>query len=115
MNWFKDRDFAEVKREVQNEPSEILAHIPDPKQLERVVEVHNQHINAWQAAYTNLLEEYNKSVNALVDRYDEASDEINDLRTEVNKYKEALEAIRDSQEPWEPQRVIANAALGGFA
>jgi hypothetical protein len=60
MSWYKDRDFPELKRDLCYEPSEILAIIPDPKQLDRVIEVHNEEIlellrNAedWKEAYGN--------------------------------------------------------------
>lgn len=75
MIWFKDRDFPEVKRSVLGEPSEILAHVPDPKQLERIIEVHNDSV-----AYG-------------MDRLEEANDEIRDLRSEVVRYKAALIVI----------------------
>jgi hypothetical protein len=58
MSWYKDRDFPELKRDIQNEPSEILAIIPDPKQLEAVVKAHNDEVQYllvlaedWKKAY----------------------------------------------------------------
>jgi hypothetical protein len=45
MSWYKDRDFPELKREVQGEPGEILAHIHDPKQLDAVVKAHNDEMD----------------------------------------------------------------------
>ena len=44
MSWYKDRDFPELKRDVHNESSEILAIIPDPKQLDAVIKAHNDEI-----------------------------------------------------------------------
>jgi predicted nuclease with TOPRIM domain len=44
MNWYKDRDFPELKREIQGEPSEILAIIPNHEHLDAVVKAHNEEI-----------------------------------------------------------------------
>lgn len=60
MSWYKDRDFPELKRDVHNEPSEILAVIPNPKELDAVIKAHNDEVLAllelaeeWREAYNN--------------------------------------------------------------
>jgi Ni,Fe-hydrogenase maturation factor len=60
MSWYKDRDFPELKREVQGEPGEILAVIPDPKQLDAVVKAHNDEMDeilklaeTWKKGYSD--------------------------------------------------------------
>lgn len=50
MNWYKDRDFPEIKRSRYNEPSEILAVVENPKDLLRLIEVHNSDINDYEEA-----------------------------------------------------------------
>jgi predicted nuclease with TOPRIM domain len=44
MNWYKDRDFPELKREIQGNPSEILAIITNHEHLDAVVKAHNEEI-----------------------------------------------------------------------
>lgn len=51
MSWYKDRDFPELKREVQGEPGEILAVIPKEEDLLRVITAHEEEINALKKYY----------------------------------------------------------------
>jgi rubrerythrin len=66
MNWYKDRDFPEVKRTVSGEPAEILAVIEDPKQLEKIVKVHNDEVETLWIR----VKELEAEVKRLHDKYD---------------------------------------------
>src|SRR5271167_3701869 len=95
MKWYKDRDFPEVKRD-----GEILAYIPDPKELERIVEVHNQDIDYLMGIIEDKRELTRELDIALfgTDAARQASlcdliGPAKELREELDKYKKALEAI----------------------
>ena len=60
MSWYKDRSFPELKRDMDNGPSEILAVIPNAKELDAVIKAHNDEIREilflaeqWKEAYNN--------------------------------------------------------------
>lgn len=59
MSWYKDRDFPELKRDDGDGSCEILAVIPNPKQLDAVVKAHNDEV----LALLNLAEEWRDSYN----------------------------------------------------
>lgn len=63
MIYFKDRDFPEVK----TSNSDIVAHIPDPKQLKRVVDDYN----AVERKYCDASRQVKRLLQALKDIRDE--------------------------------------------
>lgn len=75
--WYKDRDFPEIKRPIVGEPAEILAYIPNPKELEKVIQAHNE------------------DVDYLSDRLNEARDEVMDLRVELDRVWRSVLDISD--------------------
>jgi len=56
--WYKDRDFPEIKCTRFNDSSEILAVVPNPKQLERLIEVHNEVVDENQYLKESLTRMY---------------------------------------------------------
>lgn len=51
--WYKDRDFPEIKRGVYNSSADILAVVPDEKQLLNLVNEHNAVVLSWaEASYS---------------------------------------------------------------
>lgn len=40
-HWYRDRDFPEIKGQVQNAPTEIIAVVEDTKGLDRLIAEHN--------------------------------------------------------------------------
>lgn len=81
MSWYKDRDFPELKRDVQNEPSEILAVIPHPKELDRVVKAHNDEV----LELLNLAEEWRDSY----------TKETRRLKIEIIQLKQIIEDLQE--------------------
>lgn len=81
MSWYKDRDFPELKRDVQNEPSEILAIIPNPKELDAVIKAHNEEV----LELLNLAEEWRDSYNQ----------ETRRLKIENIQLKQTIESLRE--------------------
>jgi hypothetical protein len=79
MSWYKDRDFPELKRDVQNEPSEILAVIPNPKELDLVIKAHNDEV----LELLNLAEEWRDSYNK----------ETRRLKIEIIQLKQIIEDL----------------------
>jgi len=79
MSWYKDRDFPELKRDVHNEPSEILAIIPNPKELDAVIKAHNDEV----LQLLNLAEEWRDAYN----------DETKRLKIENVHLKQTIEDL----------------------
>jgi len=84
MSWYKDRSFPELKRDVDNGPSEILAVIPNPKQLDAVIKAHNDEV----LALLNLAEEWRDSYNQ----------ETRRLKIENIQLKQRLEDVESDLE-----------------
>jgi hypothetical protein len=87
MSWYKDRDFPELKREVQGEPGEILAVIPDPKHLEAVVKAHNEELEeiygiaeTWRDKYRELERKHKIETANLRQTVDQLEIEIKELK-----------------------------------
>lgn len=81
--WYKDRDFPEVK----SSNSDIVAVIEDPKQLERVIEEHNDLLGQLEACFADI-----KALTRLFDQnkrlYNHLSialKALNDIDTNLNQ------------------------------
>jgi len=97
MSWYKDRDFPELKRDVHNEPSEILATILNPRELDAVVKAHNDEV----LALLNLAEEWRDSYNQETRRLKieniQLKQTIESLESDIRELKD-IEDSRDWKE-----------------
>lgn len=84
MSWYKDRDFPELKRDVHNEPSEILAVIPNPKELDAVIKAHNDEV----LALLELAEEWRDSYGK----------ETRRLKIEIIQLKQTIEELEKEKD-----------------
>ena len=83
MSWYKDRDFPELKRERDNDSNEFLAIIHDPKQIEAVINAHNEELNE----ILKLAEDWKKAYN----------DETKRLKIENVQLKQIIEDLENSK------------------
>jgi hypothetical protein len=90
MSWYKDRDFPELKRERDGEPNEILAVIPDPKQLDAVIKAHNDEMDEILKLAETWKKGYQDEVRRLKIKVVELEQTVESL---TNELKDALDAM----------------------
>jgi predicted nucleic acid-binding Zn-ribbon protein len=95
MSWYKDRYFPELKREVQGEPAEILAVIPDSKHIEAVIKAHHEEMDQvlklaenWKKGYSDLEKKYKQDIG-------NAQQTISQLQEENDELKEKIENLEN--------------------
>lgn len=84
MSWYKDKDFPELKRDLDDGSNEILAVIPNPKELDAVIKAHNEEVLALVRLAEQWRDSYNQETKRLKIENIHLKQQIEDLEYDFN-------------------------------